>query len=302
MCRRQGGGTLLSDCPRCRKSVYSRQTSHSLLNNGTNYTNNAAFGVSQITGISRRDISSGSTKGLRIVGVAGTSVQVERVVLFNQGDDFVTIATRLTNLSGTSLSNVATLENIDADQDFATASVYTTANDVVLGGKFVHAYGSSSNLAVGLGSTDGRSVVSAEGFDNRDPFLIINSPADPNGAITDIAIAQAFNFGTLGAAGQVSGIALMAFGTGATGADTTFSANSAGTALADADWYAVTMPPTQVTLVLETRTPGDAPGQIPNSLDPSIQLFDAAGNTLLSTGSPLPDGRNETLTKSGLKR
>src|SRR5262249_54461469 len=151
---------------------------------------------SQITGIVRRDISFGTVKGLRITGTAGANIGVERVVLFDQNDDYVTIATRLTNLSGGPLGNLATLENLDPDQDYASSSTYKTANDVVLGGKFVRASGPGSNLTIGLGSTDSRNVVSAEGIDNRNPYDIILSPLDPNGAVDDVALAQVFNFGT----------------------------------------------------------------------------------------------------------
>src|SRR5262249_39578126 len=153
-------------------------------------------------GITLQDLSSGTLKGLRIVGTAGGTVRGERVVVFNQNDDFVTIATRLTNLSGAALTGVGPLEDLDPDPGHKPFGNFSTLNDVVLGGQFVRASGPSSNLTVGLGSTDPRSVVSAEGFDNRNPFDIINSPVDPNGASGDIAIAQAFNFGSLGAGGQ----------------------------------------------------------------------------------------------------
>src|SRR6185295_9583567 len=192
--------------------------------NGSTYTNNLVNGVSQITGVTMQNLSAGNLKGMRIVGTAGGSVRVERVVLFNQDDDFVTIATRLTNLSTSTVTNVATLENLDPDQNSTV-----TLNDVVLSGKFVRATASTGGtLTIGLGSADSRSTVSAEGFDNRNPFDIINSPADPNNASGDIGIAQAFNFGSLTPSSQVSGVAIMAFGTTAAAADAVYSNNANG--------------------------------------------------------------------------
>lgn len=256
--------------------------------NGATYTNNIANDVSQITGITIQNLSSGSLKGVRIVGMAGSNVKVERIVMFNQDDDFVTIATRLTNLSGSILANVASLENLDPDQ-----MNFSTSNDVVLGNKFVRATAPSNGLTIGLGSQDSRSVVSAEGFDNRNPFDIINSPVDPNGASGDIGIAQAFNFGSLAAAGQVAGIAIMAFGTTAAAADAVFTASSAGSLVSDPDWYSFTVADTSA-LHFETRTPSDGPGQFPNTLNPHLELYDPAGN-LVASGIAKADGRNEVL-------
>ena len=149
--------------------------------NGLTFTNNAAFGVSQITDITRQDISAGTLKGLRIVGTAGGAVRVERVVFFDEDDDFVTIATRLTNLSGSPLANVATLENLDPDQDFNSFGTFSTSNDVVLGGEFVRASGPISDLTGGLGSADPLSGVSAAGFFNTNLHagVIARRPALP---------------------------------------------------------------------------------------------------------------------------
>ncbi len=254
------------------------------------YTNNLAAGYTQITGITRQDVSFGAIKGMRIVGMAGPSVRVERVVLFNQGDDFVSVNTRLTNLSGSTVNNVSTMENLDADQEAAA-----TSNDVVLEGKFVRATGTGSGLTIGLGSPDSRSVVSAEGLINLDPFAIINTPVDPNGAVADIAIAQAFNFGSLAAGAQVSAVTVMTLGASAAAAEATYASNAGGLVLNDVDWYAVTLSNT-TSLTAETRTPANPVGL----LDPILQIYDAAGTTLIATGSPTGDGRNESLSVTGL--
>src|SRR5262249_1558640 len=43
----------------------------------------------------------------------------------------------------------------------------------------------------------------------------------------------------------------------------------------------------------------DGPGEFVNTLDPHIELYDAAGN-LIASGSTLADGRNETIRATGL--
>ncbi|MBO0857722.1 MAG: PxKF domain-containing protein [Chloracidobacterium sp.] len=64
------------------------------------------------------------------------------------------------------------------------------------------------------------------------------------------------------------------------------------------DWYSVTV--VQGRLQLETSTPADGPGEFVNTLDPHIELYDSSGSTLIASGSPLEDGRNEVIDVSGL--
>jgi hypothetical protein len=64
------------------------------------------------------------------------------------------------------------------------------------------------------------------------------------------------------------------------------------------DWYSVTV--IDGRLKFETSTPADGPGEFVNTLDPHIELYDGAGSTLIASGSPLEDGRNEAIDVSGL--
>jgi hypothetical protein len=67
---------------------------------------------------------------------------------------------------------------------------------------------------------------------------------------------------------------------------------------ANEDWYSITV--IDGRLQFETSTPADGPGEFVNTLDPHIELFDSTGATLLATGAPLEDGRNESINVSGL--
>jgi hypothetical protein len=140
--------------------------------------------------------------------------------------------------------------------------------------------------------------VSAEGFDNRNPFDIINSPMDRMASQPTSPLLR--RSGSQLIVARHVGIAIMAFGTTAAAADSTFSANTSGTPLSDADWYEFTMPAGHSVLKLESSTPGDGAGQFENILDPEIKLYDSTGKTLLGSGVALPDGRNEDLTVAGL--
>jgi subtilisin family serine protease len=263
---------------------------------GFNYTNKEAVGSTEIP-VSLEDLSSGAFRGVRIVGTVGGGLQLERVIAFGQNDEFATIATRLTNTSGATISDVAWLENLDPDQGEPLGWGFETYNDVVLGGQFVRA-DSAGGLTIGLGSADARRVVSAQGFDNRDPFEIINAPWDPDGALEDIGINLAFNFGTLAAGQSAAGSMIMTFGRTAAEAETTYLANTGGTLVTDEDWYLHKVDAAGV-LHVETSTPGDGGGAPGNTLNPRIEVYGASSSTPLYFGTPF-DGRNEIVHKTGL--
>jgi extracellular elastinolytic metalloproteinase len=69
----------------------------------------------------------------------------------------------------------------------------------------------------------------------------------------------------------------------------------------DEDWYSVTVPAgLPVTLFLATTTPGDGPGQPTNTLDPHVEVYNAAGTVLLagssSTDNAAGDLRNSVFS------
>jgi hypothetical protein len=68
------------------------------------------------------------------------------------------------------------------------------------------------------------------------------------------------------------------------------------------DWYELTIPggATDTALVIDTGTKADGPGEFVNTLDPTIELYDATGTTLLASGIVQTDGRNELFTYSGI--
>jgi Bacterial pre-peptidase C-terminal domain len=266
--------------------------------NGNTYTNNLVNGISQIVIASKENLSLGSRRGVRIVGTAGDNLKVERIVVFNDTDEFVTVATRVTNLSVSGLLAVATLENLDPDQGSSLGLTANTNNDVVLGGQLVRADVKNGTypggLTIGLGSTDPRRVVSAEGFDNRNPFDIINSPEDPNGAPGDIGIALAVNLGTLAPSASSSTIHVMTFGRSTTEAETTYTAHAAGTSINGPDIYRI-QATAGVPLSFTTRTPGDGLGEPINNLDPKLRLLDSSGNQVAAGDNGAADGRNALL-------
>ncbi len=73
--------------------------------------------------------------------------------------------------------------------------------------------------------------------------------------------------------------------------DSAFGALASG----NDDWYSLVMPANTSVLRVETATPGTG-----NTLNPALRFYNSVGTVLLATGTALPDGRNETLTVTGL--
>jgi len=257
--------------------------------NGLMFTNSSADGVTSFP-VTMQNLSSGSQHIYKITGTVTTGVAFQRFVQWKEGDNYALFTTTLTNNSAATLNNVAMLDNDDPDP----GGTFSTSNDVTSGVDLV--VGSAAPGAIGLGSADPRRVVSAEGFLVINPFDIINSPVDPNGASADIAINMAFNIGSLAVGASATTTYAMVFGATQAAVQTNYSAiaNLTTGVIADDDYYSVTLTTGQ-SVQIATQTPGDGPFQPVNTLDPRVRVLDSLGNVLASDDNSAPDSRNAKL-------
>jgi cysteine-rich repeat protein len=151
------------------------------------------------------DTSAGLVHSALIAGTPVAGLDFARNVELHDDAQIVRVTDTLSNTGAVNLTQVATLDNTDPDQDasgtFYTENDVTTAqvtNDVVT------ATGPNSDLTVAFGSADSRRVVDASGFENFNPYFILASPQDPNGNAADIGINLAIDYGTLGPGASVS--------------------------------------------------------------------------------------------------
>lgn len=123
---------------------------------------------------------------------------------FQHNDSYALwIDVELTNTGSVALDSVEYLQNIDPDQEInLVGGSFTTFNKVIYqpgvgeNRAFVTATGLNYGLVVGFYTVDSRAKVSTEGFSNRDPDAILDSPIlGPK--TRDEAIALAYRFGTL---------------------------------------------------------------------------------------------------------
>jgi len=136
------------------------------------------------------DTSAGPTNSATISGSPVSGLQFSRAVSFADGDQVIAITDTLTNSGAVDITNIATLDNTDPDQN-----EFTTRNDVAGGAVFAQA--TVGTLTVAFGSVSPLTTADASGFSNTNPYPIIAAPSDPNGGPGDIGIDLAINYGTL---------------------------------------------------------------------------------------------------------
>ncbi|MFN8643290.1 MAG: thrombospondin type 3 repeat-containing protein [Candidatus Binatia bacterium] len=175
------------------------------------------------------DTSAGSTRSATVVGAPFAGLQFQRDVSFAQSAQVITITDTLTNTGALAFGSLATLDNTDPDQ-----LGFSTQNDVAA--RAVFAVQSGGGLTVALGSTSPFAVADVSGFSNTNPYPILAAPTDPNGALNDVGINLAFNYGTLAPGQSVSAVWYLVFGATLPAAEASFCAV---TGAADADGDAI---------------------------------------------------------------
>ena len=259
--------------------------------NGSTFTNNIASAGGTAFGVTMQNLSSGSTHAYKITGTPQPNVTFTRVVQWKDGDNFALVTTTITNNTASALSNVAMLDNQDPDPNgtFNSNNDVTSSNDLVVGGI-------TGTGFMGLGSSDPRRVVSAEGFVVTNPFDVISTPEDPNGASADIAINMAFNIGTLAAGQSATTTFAEVFGSTQAAVESTYSSVSSQTngGIADDDYYTVTLTAGQA-VTISTSTPADGAGEFANTLNPKIELYNSSNVLIASDDNSASDGRNALL-------
>jgi hypothetical protein len=188
--------------------------------NGTerNFSNYGRVSGTAVTPTRVQETSSGDTRSAVWEGTATSgsdSLKITQTVHFKKSDQFFVISVTLTNTGTTTLNNVQYMRNVDPDQEQPLTGNFTTDNYVVYqpphpgvtagtsgntNKALVVGRGLNFGIPLGLGAIDPRATVSTEGFSNRDPDAIINSPVAPsiNSPIrADQAIVIAFDLGTL---------------------------------------------------------------------------------------------------------
>ena len=195
------------------------------------FGNYGRMSVFQVPQTSLTETSAGSTRSAVWVGTATSGSEQLRVtqnVHFDVDDLFFIMSMTLTNVGSVMLDSVEYMRNVDPDQEQDLGSGFSTRNYVLyqpertgVPGRpdlaarpagnttdaLVMAEGLGFSIPLGLGTVDSRAAVSNEGFSNRDPDAILNTPIQPTQAspnVADEAIVLAFDLGSLAPGQSVS--------------------------------------------------------------------------------------------------
>ena len=171
--------------------------------NGTSITN-------EIT-TTTTDTSSGTSLSVRTSGTVSGSFSFTQIVSLDVSATFFKTTVVVKNISGSTLTDVRYLRNMDPDQDNETNSTFKTNNDVLANPSTdtiaaVSANGPNSSQALVLMAESSLARGSAVGFSNTDVFNtsgsadfdeLFTTPTDPNGSSADIGINMTFSNGSL---------------------------------------------------------------------------------------------------------
>ncbi|MBX7166500.1 MAG: S8 family serine peptidase [Pirellulales bacterium] len=253
--------------------------------NGGFYTNGGSVAGTDFA-VTRYDISSGSQHGLRMTGTITAGVTFERVVSWQDGDNYAIVTTTITNNTGATLAGLALLENHDPDP----GGVAITSNDVEQSQGLVTA-GTMFNGHYALGSLDPRALASVEGLIVTDPFAVLDSPVDPNGLAEDLNINLAFRLGSLAPGQKSQSSFAIVMGDSKESIYRTYATAAQRTLPASDDYYSVALAAGDV-LTINTSTPGGEEGQVSNLLNPAIDLYAPGGLLVASDDNSAADGKN----------
>lgn len=184
---------------------------------GTTSTNKRAFGLMGDTSMTFTSHVKQTFKGYQVSiwkgsAISGTTKQLDvtQTTRLDSLNQFFTIEVLLKNSGSDTLFKLEYLRNVDPDNEVAWTSPadYTTRNYVLKQPNgtsnkdtaVVVAESRKYGVPCILGTIDSRAKVSVEGFSNRDPDAIYDSPVAPTKAspsVRDEAIALAYRFGDL---------------------------------------------------------------------------------------------------------
>ena len=175
-----------------------------------NFGNFGLMGLHQIPTEELYETSTGSIKSAfwsgEIHNGNNGSLRIEKDIFFHTDNLFFTMDVTMTNIGDIPLESLEYMRNVDPDNEQNITGNFHTYNyvlyqpDAINDTALVIAEGATYTITLGLGTIDERAVVSTEGFSNRDPDAILDSPVAPpqsNPIYADIAIVLAYRFGTV---------------------------------------------------------------------------------------------------------
>ncbi len=157
-------------------------------------------GASWFDGPTVTRLNEGTWNRLSIEGEPVEGLFFRRLLEFEYGDSALVVRDRLVNGTGADLTSVVTMDSVNPTPDYPFSEV-RTSNDVlsVLGATadLVAAASTRAGRVLAFGSASPLAVPDASFLSRQNPYVVLAAPNDPNGAVANLAIKLAMNYGTL---------------------------------------------------------------------------------------------------------
>ena len=218
-----------------------------------------------------------------------------RVAQWHKDHPWIVVTTQLTNLSDTALTGVQALESVNPNP----GGIADTNNDIIIAGgdgqeKRV-ALASNLNGAFILGTSDPRALASFVDGDISNPGMVLQTPFDPQGALSNLAMHLAFDLQGIPAGGRADYTFIVALSPPAENADAYrdfyLQSHPDGFVMGLDNVYAVDLEAGR-RLLVHTMTPLSANlSTYTNRLDPVLKLY-GPDRALLLVNDDCSDNEN----------
>ncbi|HMP75128.1 MAG TPA: hypothetical protein PKE12_02415 [Kiritimatiellia bacterium] len=156
-------------------------------------------GIQWFTGPVVTRMNEGTMRRLAVEGEPVEGLQFRRELELEDGDTVVVVRDRVENRTAAEALAVLSMESLNPTPDYPFAEL-RTSNDVtsVFGGAdLVMASSTRDGQTMALGSADPAAVLDASFLSRLNPYTVLTSPGDPNGAVANLSLKLLLNHGTL---------------------------------------------------------------------------------------------------------
>lgn len=172
-------------------------------------------GVGWYSGPTITRLSSATWSRLAIEGEPVEGLEFRRLLEFEEADEVVVVRDSLVNRGAVALSSVVTMDSVNPTPDYAAAEV-RTSNDVVaaMGSPdMIMASSVKNGATLAFGSVSTTAVLDASFLSRVNPYTVLSSPGDPDGAIANLSMKLLMNYGTIESGGTNEALWYVVFAT-----------------------------------------------------------------------------------------
>lgn len=180
-------------------------------------------GIGWFAGPTITRLSAATWNRLAIDGEPVEGLELHRLLSFEENDSVLVVRDSLVNRGEVGLSSLITMDSVNPTPDYAAE--LRTSNDVVavMGSADMTMASSVKNGAtLAFGSVSAAAVPDASFLSRVNPYTVLSSPGDPDGAVANLSLKLLMNHGTIEPGGTNEALWYVVFATNSASAREAF--------------------------------------------------------------------------------